>query len=106
MNQRIKWIDFVKGFLILTVMLGYTLGCPNIIKVYIYSFHMPLFFILSGYTLSIEKYLFSSFLPIIYIVNGILLIIPIIDFLNFLKSNKLKGKRIQTTNSYIGSIEN
>jgi len=48
MNQRIKWIDYLKGFLILTVMFGHTLGIPNILKVYIYSFHMPLFFFLSG----------------------------------------------------------
>lgn len=90
MNQRIKWIDYLKGFLILTVMLGHTLGCPKGILVYIYSFHMPLFFLLSGYTMSVNKYTFKEFFKKKFktlIIPGIIFTIPIsiveICFLKF-----------------------
>lgn len=80
MNQRIKWIDYLKGFLILTVMFGHTFGIPNALKVYIYSFHMPLFFILSGYTMSVEKYSFKEFLAKKFkalILSGLIFMIPL-----------------------------
>lgn len=90
MNQRIKWIDYLKGFLILTVMFGHTFGIPNVLKVYIYSFHMPLFFILSGYTMSVEKYSFKEFFTKKFkslILPGLIFMIPLsmweICFLKF-----------------------
>lgn len=45
-NKRIEWIDVLRGFTILLVLLGH--NNPPFIK-YIYGFHMPLFFIISGY---------------------------------------------------------
>lgn len=46
--QRLKWVDALKGFGILCVVFGHLY--PNIaIERYIYSFHMPLFFALSGF---------------------------------------------------------
>ena len=54
--KRIKWVDLAKGFAILLVIAGHTIGYPKdptnqkIIRGLIYSFHMPLFFLLSGYT--------------------------------------------------------
>lgn len=80
MNQRIKWIDYLKGFLILTVMFGHTLVPSKILKPYVYSFHMPLFFILSGYTMSIEKYSFKEFIIKKFktlILPGFIFMIPI-----------------------------
>ncbi|MBQ3409306.1 MAG: acyltransferase family protein [Clostridia bacterium] len=62
MKQRIQWLDIVKGFLILTVMLGHISQTPEWLKIWIYSFHMPLFFFLSGVTFSIEKYDFKTFI--------------------------------------------
>ena len=61
MKKRIVWLDIIKGFLILTVMLGHISQTPEWFKIWIYSFHLPLFFFLSGVTLSIEKYDFKSF---------------------------------------------
>ena len=52
-KQRINWIDITKGIAILSVLLGHTV-CPAWLHAYIYSFHMPLFFILSGYTLRLD----------------------------------------------------
>lgn len=45
MKERIKWIDQVKGFAIFLVVYGHNFP---VYEKYIYSFHMPLFFMLSG----------------------------------------------------------
>lgn len=49
-NLRVRWIDMVKGFGIFLMVIGHASGLPENIKLWIYGFHMPLFFILSGYT--------------------------------------------------------
>ena len=54
-KERIKWIDFARGFAIFLVILGHT-GIDRYIFTYIYSYHMALFFILSGLTFNIKKH--------------------------------------------------
>lgn len=62
MRQRVEWIDACKGFTMLLVILGHCLDGYLKAKLFvsdfwwmqmlfdfIYSFHMPLFFVLSGY---------------------------------------------------------
>lgn len=49
-DNRISWIDSAKGIGILLVVLGHTYGIPTWLYGLIYSFHMPLFFLLSGMT--------------------------------------------------------
>ncbi|MBM7661608.1 fucose 4-O-acetylase-like acetyltransferase [Bacillus mesophilus] len=44
--NRLKWMDIAKGIGIILVVLGHSI--PQI-AIYIYWFHMPLFFFLSGY---------------------------------------------------------
>ena len=46
MKARIRYIDIAKGIGIISVIIGHTI--PESVNI-IYSFHMPLFFILSGY---------------------------------------------------------
>lgn len=46
--MRHKHIDVVKGIGIFLVVMGHTYGIPEQLYNLIYSFHMPLFFILSG----------------------------------------------------------
>lgn len=43
-KQRIPYIDTLKGFTILLVIIGHIYSMNNPIKIWIYSFHMPLFF--------------------------------------------------------------
>lgn len=47
-KDRIEYIDLIKGFAILLVIMGHIYKGDNPIKIWIDSFHMPLFFILSG----------------------------------------------------------
>lgn len=52
-EKRIDWIDAAKGFAMLLVMIGHVPG-PSSVKTWIYTFHMPLFFFLSGYVFKIR----------------------------------------------------
>ncbi|MBQ1171882.1 MAG: acyltransferase family protein [Lachnospiraceae bacterium] len=57
-NKRIEWIDTAKGITILLVIIAHTVYYGNtgsIIHTVIYSFHMPLFFILSGFTATLTS---------------------------------------------------
>lgn len=54
--MRILWVDSAKGMAIFFVVWGHiTYFLPNEIRVIIYSFHMPLFFFLSGLFLTKEN---------------------------------------------------
>ena len=55
-TKRLDWIDIAKGIGIILVVLGHTLvpqvretGFAGFLWIFIYNFHMPLFFFLSGY---------------------------------------------------------
>lgn len=48
-GQRVLWIDVAKGFGITAVVLGHYLVEGGPVWRYIYWFHMPFFFVLSGY---------------------------------------------------------
>ena len=50
MGKRIEWIDIAKGMTILLVIVGHTVTNGTVVRDAIFSFHMPLFFILAGYT--------------------------------------------------------
>lgn len=54
LHTRIEWVDISKGIGILLVVLGHIWIIGKGI-VYINSFHMPLFFFLSGYLFNLEK---------------------------------------------------
>lgn len=61
MNKRDKRIDAIKGFLIILVVLGHVLGNDDLdvaskcCKSFIYTFHMPLFVLVSGYLTTIKS---------------------------------------------------
>jgi len=50
-NKRIDWIDTAKGIGIFLVVLGHN-SIPPVVFSYFFSFHMPLFFFLSGFLFS------------------------------------------------------
>ena len=72
-NKRIEWIDSARGFAILLVVVGHVLGgytgnygvplyqkIIDLIVDIIYTFHMPLFFMISGYVFGLKKYNWSK----------------------------------------------
>lgn len=48
-SKRIEWVDIAKGIAIVAMIIGHEIP-NNDLRTFIFSFHMPLFFILSGYT--------------------------------------------------------
>ncbi|MEN6567282.1 MAG: acyltransferase family protein [Veillonellales bacterium] len=55
LNDRVEWVDTAKGIGIILVVLGHIWLMREGYN-YIYSFHMPLFFFLSGYIVNFAKY--------------------------------------------------
>lgn len=60
-KERIDWIDYAKALGVFWVIMGHTYKGYSFIG-WIYSFHMPLFFFLSGITLKIEQISCKEFL--------------------------------------------
>ena len=54
-NERFNYIDICKAVGIILVVLGHTYHLPDDVYLLIYSFHMPLFFILAGFVYNKEK---------------------------------------------------
>lgn len=75
-NIRIDWIDLTEGIAIFLMVCGHT-SIPLSISNWIWSFHMPLFFIISGILFNATKYPnFNLFIK----KRGKTLIIPYIIF--------------------------
>ncbi|MBR6201067.1 MAG: acyltransferase family protein [Spirochaetales bacterium] len=56
--NRIEWIDIAKGIGIICVIIGH-MGIYSVNRV-VFSFHMPLFFIISGYVFHIDNRSFTN----------------------------------------------
>lgn len=60
--KRIEWLDVAKGLGILFMIYGHNVlyinmaGVAETIRIWLYSFHMPLFFVLAGITYNQDKY--------------------------------------------------
>lgn len=61
-QKRILWLDQLKAIAFFFVILGH-MSISGEPKNWIYSFHMPLFFLVSGFTFNLEKTAKSQFLP-------------------------------------------
>ena len=83
-NKRIDWIDVIKGLAMFIVIFGHTFPSNNgLIRKYIYSFHMPLFFLISGFTAKKDLTLdFRSF--VIKKINNLLIPYFIINIVSIL----------------------
>lgn len=53
-SKRIAWIDNARAFSILFIVIGHTIA-DGILHSYVFSFHVPIFFFLSGVTFSTKK---------------------------------------------------
>lgn len=61
-NNRLEYIDIAKGIGILLVVFGHSSLVLHIENIWIHSFHMPLFFIITGMCFNENKYSFAHFL--------------------------------------------
>ena len=63
-SGRVSWIDAVKGLGIALIVLGHiaSVETPSTLYLYIYAFHVPLFFFVSGLTLKPERETFGAML--------------------------------------------
>lgn len=59
-KKRIIWIDQLRGLAFYTVILGH-MSIGKKLKDWLYSFHMPLFFMISGLNFNIQKVYNTSF---------------------------------------------
>lgn len=89
MNQRLEWIDISKAIAIILMVVGHA-SIPEVLSNFIWAFHMPLFFVASGWTTNCEKYGLADFtirkarrllLPFV-IYSVVVLIIQIIQCWN------------------------
>lgn len=55
MQKRIQYIDIAKGLCILLVVLGHELTWNDAVRYFIYAFHIPMFFSLSGVTMRLTR---------------------------------------------------
>lgn len=62
-TKRLDYVDVCKAIGILLVVLGHTYYGPKMLHNLIYSFHMPLFFILAGFTYSKSRNNVLGFWP-------------------------------------------
>ena len=79
-KSRIEWVDALKGFLILLVVIGHLTQSyeqANGLYTFIYTFHMPLFFWVSGYlSVNLARRNASQ-----YVIKKVLtLLLPFISF--------------------------
>ena len=81
-SKRIKYLDYIKGFALLLVILGHIYIPTNPVKIWLCSFHIPLFFMVSGFLannkridirITIKKKLKSLIIP--YILFGLVFFI-------------------------------
>lgn len=59
-NKRIGWVDIARALGIFAIVLGHTVE-DGVTMRYLYSFHIPLFFFLSGATLRVQDASFGAF---------------------------------------------
>lgn len=79
--ERLKFADIAKAIAIVCMLFGHTGGTSQLALNFIYSFHMPLFFILAGYflkeTLDVKASVKKDFISLIvpYIVTSAIIAI-------------------------------
>ena len=89
-KKRILWVDIAKAFAILSVPISHCLPLGTTLRALIFSVHMPLFFILSGFTTklasdwkTVGKRLKKNFLYLILPTLGVISIFAFTEAFKF-----------------------
>lgn len=84
-NKRLYYLDNARGLALLGVIIGHIFQYDNILITWIYSFHIPLFFIISGSLLYYKDTVNKNFLDLIISrIKSILLPYIIFCFVNII----------------------
>lgn len=100
MQKRIEWIDIARGIAILFVIIGHSLGnyTTSYFTNLIFVFHMPIFFVLSGYLYKIKnkrRFLKSSYFNLLIPYLGTVVIAFLLyTFYRFHNNNYIVPSRI------------
>ena len=105
--KRIKWIDVAKGFAMLLVILGH-IPTQKYLDIIIYAFHMPLFFLMSGYLIKVKdisfrEYVIKKFKTLIVpliIYSGIIIFFNLLFYCMILHNESYQS----TMNRIIGIV--
>lgn len=109
-TNRIYWVDLLKGLAMISMVFAHVIsdevpGGQCLIKSFIYSFHMPLLFFLSGYVFSPDKY--PRFKDLLMSkIKSIILPMVIFTIANELVNIVYYGILLQDINISIGKICN
>lgn len=110
-DKREDWIDAVRGFVIILMIIGHS-GEPKLLNKVIFSFHMPFFFILSGMLIDENKYKhynalefikhkFKAYMIPYFLLSGVNLLINLpVEFFNGIQGSNL----VRSVISHIGWI--
>lgn len=109
MKQRLDFLDTAKGFAIALVILGHIISSERSpVKMWLYSFHMPVFFIISGYLtnlsknhISIQQFIIKKFKSLIIPYLSFALINYVFIIFNFYIQHSLDKNTIITYIIYI-----
>lgn len=89
-NKRIEWVDIAKGIAIILMIIGHTVPYGSKVRNFIFSFHMPLFFILTGYTIKeitykhvIKSYVIKDFKRLVIPYITVEIIEQIVNILQY-----------------------
>lgn len=55
LRKRVEWLDVAKGMAMIFVVIGHCVDYGTPLRIFTYSFHMPMFYMLSGYTMRPPK---------------------------------------------------
>lgn len=102
-KNRILWVDIAKAFAILSVPISHCLPLDTTLRAMIFSIHMPLFFILSGFTTklatdwkTVGKRLKKSFLYLLIPTFAVLTVFAFTEALKFGGIHLFPGKMLWT----------
>ena len=95
MKKRLNYIDIAKCIAIICIVLGHTVGYSTHLvplRNFLYSFHVALFFMISGFLFKVDKkpfeFIKNKFIRIMipYFIWGLLFLIPYMLFSNGIKN--------------------
>lgn len=96
-NEK-SWINVVKGIGILLMVVGHA-GVSDSIRVWIYGFHMPLFFVVAGYLFDYKKWRQKGFVALLRSrANAYLIpytVLFCINFICWLLLNIISGRTLE-----------